>query len=97
MDTAILVVHYIVCVFLIGVILLQMGKGAEVGAVFGASQTVFGSRGPATFFQKLTAVIALAFLATSLGLAQMAKRTETKSVVETAPAGEPAAPAAPEA
>lgn len=96
MYTALLVVHYLICIFLIIVILLQAGKGAEMGAAFtGASQTIFGSRGPATFFQKLTTVVALVFLLTSVLLAQYARK-KPSSVVETVPA--PAsAPAVPDA
>ncbi len=104
METLVLIVHYVLCFFLIAIILLQAGKGADIGAVFGgASQTVFGSRGPATFLNKATAIVAVMFLVTSISLAQMAKNTSTKSVIdkvgvsETAPAASPAeaAPAVP--
>lgn len=86
MQTLLLVLHYVVCIFLMIVILVQAGKGAEMGAAWGgSSQTVFGSRGPATFFQKLTAVVAMIFLVTSIGLAQFARVTKQKSVVEEVP------------
>lgn len=75
METLIFVVHYVLCIFLIIVILLQAGKGADIGAVFGGgSQTVFGGRGPATFLSKMTAVVAIAFLGTSITLAQISKK-----------------------
>jgi preprotein translocase subunit SecG len=65
-----IVLHVIVCVFLVAVVLLQRGKGAEIGAVFGggASSTVFGSRGAGTFLSKLTTASAAVFMMTSLSL-----------------------------
>lgn len=64
------ILHVIVAVFLILVVLLQTGKGAEMGAAFGgASQTVFGSGGPAGFMAKLTTTAAVVFMLTSLSLA----------------------------
>jgi preprotein translocase subunit SecG len=64
------ILHVIVAVFLILVVLLQTGKGAEMGAAFGgASQTVFGSGGPAGFMAKLTTTAAIVFMLTSLSLA----------------------------
>ena len=86
METLILTVHYILCLFLIIVILLQAGKGADIGAVFGgASQTVFGSRGPATFLNKMTAVVALMFIVTSIWLAHLAKQGGGSSVIDKVP------------
>jgi preprotein translocase subunit SecG len=71
MGTVLVVLHVIVCVFLIAVVLLQRGKGAEIGAVFGggASSTVFGSRGAGNLLTKLTTLCAALFMITSLGLA----------------------------
>ncbi|TNF49292.1 preprotein translocase subunit SecG [bacterium] len=64
------ILHIIVAVFLILVVLLQTGKGAEMGAAFGgASQTVFGGSGPAGFMAKLTTTAAVVFMLTSLSLA----------------------------
>ena len=66
------IVHVTVCLALILVVLLQVGKGQSIGAAFGgagSSQTFFGSRGPATFLSRLTAVSAALFMLTSLGLA----------------------------
>ena len=70
MYTVIVVMHLIVCLFLIFIILIQSSKGAEMGAAFGgSSQTLFGSRGAATFLNKLTTIAAIAFMLTSLSLA----------------------------
>lgn len=89
MNTALLVLHYFICIFLIISILLQAGKGADMGAAFGgASQTVFGGRGPATFLSKMTSIVAIFFLITSVTLAQMSKKTSVKSVLDKAPAGQ---------
>jgi preprotein translocase subunit SecG len=64
------IIHIIVCFFLIAIVLLQSGKGAELGAAFGgSSQTLFGSRGAATFLNKMTTVAAIVFMITSLTLA----------------------------
>ena len=70
MTTIVLVIHVLVCFFLISIVLLQSGKGAELGAAFGGSnQTLFGSRGAATFLNKLTTIVAVVFMITSLVLA----------------------------
>ncbi|MCC6641185.1 MAG: preprotein translocase subunit SecG [Deltaproteobacteria bacterium] len=65
------VVHVLVCLILIAAVLLQRGKGAEIGAVFGGggSSTVFGSRGAGNFLSRLTTGAAIVFFATSLSLA----------------------------
>jgi preprotein translocase subunit SecG len=70
MSAVITVLHVIACVFLIAVVLLQRGKGAQVGAVFGggAGATLFGSRGAGNFLTKLTAGAATVFMLTSLSL-----------------------------
>jgi len=73
MTTIILIIHVFVCFFLISIVLLQSGKGAELGAAFGgSSQTLFGSRGAATFLNKLTTIVAVVFMITSLMLAVLA-------------------------
>ena len=61
MSTVLVILHVVVCVFLIAVVLLQRGRGAEIGAVFGggASSTVFGSRGAGSFLSKLTTAAAV--------------------------------------
>lgn len=75
METLIILLHVLVAVAIIAFVLLQQGKGAEAGASFGAgaSQTLFGSAGTWNFFSRVTAVLALLFFLTSLGLALMAK------------------------
>ncbi|HXX82121.1 MAG TPA: preprotein translocase subunit SecG [Thermodesulfovibrionales bacterium] len=69
MITLLMIIHIIVCFFLIFIVLIQSSKGAELGAAFGgSSQTLFGSRGAATLFSKLTTVSAVVFMLTSLFL-----------------------------
>ena len=84
----ILGVHVLLALMIIGLVLLQRGKGAEAGAGFGsgASGTVFGARGTSTLFSKLTAVFAAMFFATSLTLAYIGARptAEPTSVLERA-------------
>lgn len=76
MEKLVLVLHVLTALSIIGLILLQQGKGAEAGASFGAgaSQTVFGSQGSGNFFSRLTAIMATVFFVTSLGLALLAKQ-----------------------
>ncbi len=82
MYTLLVIVHVIVCLLMIGAILLQSGKGAEIGAAFGgSSQTVFGSRGPANFLSKFTVITAFVFMFTSLTLAILAKERNFASTV----------------
>jgi preprotein translocase subunit SecG len=106
MYALMIILHVVVCFALILIVLLQTGKGAEMGAGFGggSNQTIFGSRGAATFLSKITTAAAVIFMLTSLTLAIMTKN-RTGSVVRdqapraaatSAPAA-PAAPAAPEA
>jgi len=75
MEQYILFFHFLIAVALIGLILIQQGKGAEAGASFGsgASQTVFGSGGSWNFFSKMTAILATVFFVTSVSLALIAK------------------------
>lgn len=95
MYTATVILHLIVCFLMIAAILLQAGKGAEIGAAFGgSSQTVFGSRGPGTFLSKVTVAAAVIFMLTSLGLALLSKQENVASVIDVpVSAGEAAAPA----
>ncbi|MEW5250004.1 preprotein translocase subunit SecG [Microbulbifer discodermiae] len=76
MEKLVLIVHVLTALSIIGLILLQQGKGAEAGASFGAgaSQTVFGSQGSGNFFSHLTAIMATVFFVTSLGLALLARQ-----------------------
>ncbi|HEX3397260.1 MAG TPA: preprotein translocase subunit SecG [Steroidobacteraceae bacterium] len=84
----ILGVHVLLALMIIGLVLLQRGKGAEAGAGFGsgASGTVFGARGTSTLFSKLTAVFAGLFFVTSLTLAYLGSHAtaEPTSVLERA-------------
>ncbi len=73
MDAVITALHFIVCIFLVAVVLLQRGKGAQVGAVFGggAGATMFGSRGAGNFLTKLTTGAAVVYMVTSLSLSYL--------------------------
>lgn len=75
MENILLVVHLLVALAIVGLILMQQGKGAEMGASFGAgaSQTLFGSGGSGNFFSRLTAVFVAIFFVTSFALAVIAK------------------------
>lgn len=105
MSTLVVIIHVLVCLALIFIVLLQQGKGAGIGAAFGgSSQTVFGSTGAAPFLAKLTAVAAILFMVTSLGLTFLGRQKEASimqgagakpPVKQEAPAG-PATPAKPE-
>ena len=82
MYTLAVSIHLIVCFLMIAAILLQAGKGAEIGASFGgSSQTVFGSRGPGTFLSKVTVGAAIVFMLSSLSLAMLSKQANTSSTV----------------
>lgn len=102
MHTILVIVQVLVALGLVGLILLQHGKGADAGAAFGsgASGTVFGSRGTANFLSRATAWLATVFFATSLALAYLvhgakAPTSVTDSIPQQAPAAAPAVPAAP--
>jgi preprotein translocase subunit SecG len=84
MYIVLIIIHVLVCFLMVGAILLQSGKGAEIGASFGgSSQTVFGSRGPANFLSKFTVVVAAIFMLTALSLAMLAKeRTFSSTVID---------------
>lgn len=96
LQTIVLVAHVGIALLIIGLVLLQRGKGADAGTGFGAgaSGTVFGARGSATFFSRMTGVLATLFFVTSLGLAYLAtQQTAPTSLLETAPAPQSVAPA----
>mgnify|MGYP006285781715 CR=1 FL=1 len=97
METLILIFHVVIALALIAVVLLQQGKGAETGAAFGsgASSTVFGARGSASFLTRSTAVLAALFFVTSLTLAILsgAGERDRGSVTDAAPPEQPASPA----
>lgn len=81
--TLVTLVHVLACFFLVLVVLLQTGKGADVGAVFGgSSQTIFGSSGAGNFLTKTTTGIAVLFMLTSLFLSYGASRQTTESLFD---------------
>ena len=83
MATGLIIIHVLICIGLIIGILLQSGKGSDLGAAFGgSSQTLFGSTGAMPFLNKLTAGVAIAFMVTSLSLAFMASRVPKSSIME---------------
>jgi preprotein translocase subunit SecG len=89
LQTIVLIAHVGIALLIIGLVLLQRGKGADAGTGFGAgaSGTVFGARGSATFFSRATGVLATLFFVTSLALAYLAtQRTVPTSLLEGAPA-----------
>jgi preprotein translocase subunit SecG len=89
----IVIIHILVCILLVLIVLLQRGKGASMGAAFGgSSQTIFGSSGPGTFLGKITTLVALVFMMTSLYLAYFSA-SKGRSVMDSAPtAAEQTAP-----
>jgi len=88
METLVLVVHVLTALAIVGLVLLQHGKGADVGAAFGsgASGSIFGASGSANFLSRATAMLAVVFFLTSLGLTYFGTRnTEQKGVMATKP------------
>ena len=82
MDTLITIVHVLVCFILVGIVLLQHGKGADVGASFGgSSQSLFGSEGPVPLLNKVTTAVAVVFMITSISLAYISANRSTGSVM----------------
>ena len=102
MQTVVLIIHVLLAITVIGLVLIQQGKGADAGAAFGSgsSATVFGAGGSGSFLTKMTTACATLFFVTSLGLAVMAahRTGEGNSILDRAPAaqgeaaGEQAAP-----
>ena len=91
MDTLILAIHMVISVLLVGLILIQHGKGADAGAAAlgggggggGASSSLFGSQGSASFLSRTSAILAMLFFISSLSLAYFAGRTDrAESVTE---------------
>ena len=76
MENLVLIVHLLTAIGIIALILIQRGKGAEMGASFGAgaSQTLFGAAGSGNFFSRMTAILATVFFITSMSLAVIAKQ-----------------------
>ena len=88
MSVLLIILHVIVCIALIMIVLLQTGKGGDMGAAFGggSSQSLFGSTGASTFLSKATTVAAIVFMITSLALAYMSSNRTGKSIMTTTPA-----------
>ena len=104
MQIVLVTLHVVVSIALIVIVLLQKGRGADIGALFGgSSQTLFGSTGGSTFFNRLTTSVAVIFMLTSLTLAYRSQRYGSESVMKgvqpaataPAPGTEQAPPAAP--
>ncbi|MDH5446895.1 MAG: preprotein translocase subunit SecG [Gammaproteobacteria bacterium] len=103
LHNLLLVAHVLIAIGLIGLVLIQQGKGADAGAAFGsgASGTMFGSRGAASFLTRTTGILATLFFITSLSLAYVASnKVKSNSVIDVVPTEkiqESDVPSAPEA
>ena len=98
MTTILTIIHIIACITLILIVLLQAGKGANMGAAFGgSSQTVFGSSGAGTFLGKVTAAVAIIFMLTSISLTySISKKPSSLLEGSSAPITRQEAPAKPQ-
>jgi preprotein translocase subunit SecG len=98
-STILLVVHVLLSLGIIGLVLLQRGKGADAGAALGggASATMFGARGAANFLSRSTAILAALFIVNSLALAYLASSHEVKGSVTETILAQPTASDVPEA
>jgi preprotein translocase subunit SecG len=99
MYIALTIVHVFACLAIIGIVLLQSGKGADIGSAFGGagSQAVFGSMGTPTLLGKITTGIAIVFAVTSFTLAILGGERASSVIREAAPPASAPAPAAPAA
>lgn len=98
METLIWIINVLSALGVIGLVLLQQGKGADMGAAFGSGSAggLFGSRGAANFLSRTTAILAAVFFVTSLGLGYISSHKAKSSGIIAAPAEKPLAiPAAP--
>ena len=95
MFTFIVIIHVIVSLIIIGLVLLQAGKGADIGSAFGGSgsQAVFGSMGTPTVLGKITSAVAIVFMVTSFSLAVLAHKKASTIMPASAPARSDSAPA----
>ena len=95
MVIALTAVHVIACFAIMGIVLLQSGKGADIGSAFGGagSQAVFGSMGTPTILGKITTAVAIVFMLTSFTLAMLGGDRGGSVVQEPAPVSAPAEPA----
>ncbi len=87
MHTLLIVIHIVACLSLIMIVLLQTGKGSDMGSAFGggASQALLGASGASTFMSKATTGIAILFMLTSLTLAYMSGNKSSSSVMSDTP------------
>ena len=94
MHIVLIIVHVLACFGIIGIVLLQSGKGADIGSAFGGagSQAVFGSMGTPTLLGKITTAIAIVFTLTSFSLALLGGERASSVVREAPPVSAPAAP-----
>jgi preprotein translocase subunit SecG len=93
MTTLLIIIHVLVCLFLVAIVLLQHGKGADIGATFGgSSQSLFGSEGPVPLLNKITTFSAIVFMGTSVTLAYLSAHKSGGTVMSDIPAKEAAAP-----
>ncbi|MDD1650014.1 MAG: preprotein translocase subunit SecG [Methylococcaceae bacterium] len=80
MYQALMIVHVLIALAIVGLVMLQQGRGADAGAGFGgASNSVFGARGASSFLSRSTAILATVFFATSLSLAYLASKPDNKT------------------
>jgi len=92
MDTLLTILHVVVCLFLVGIVLLQHGKGADIGATFGgSSQSLFGTEGPLPLLNKITTAAAIIFMLTSVTLAYISTQSSKSSVMSEVDVSKPAA------
>jgi len=93
MDTLLTIAHVIVCLFLVGIVLLQHGKGADIGATFGgSSQSLFGTEGPLPLLNKITTAAAIIFMLTSVTLAYLSTEKSSSSVMKSVVKEQPIVP-----
>jgi preprotein translocase subunit SecG len=82
MITILTIIHILVCVFMVSIVLLQHGKGADIGATFGGGgQSLFGTEGPVPMLNKVTTAAAVIFMVTSISLAYISAHRTTGSVM----------------
>jgi len=85
-STLLTIIHVTACLMMVAIILLQQGKGADIGAAFGGgSNTLFGARGATSFLAKVTITCATIFMVTSISLAVAAKNRAASSVLDDVP------------
>ena len=96
MVTILTIIHIGVCIFMVSIVLLQHGKGADIGATFGGGgQSLFGTEGPVPLMNKITTAAAIIFMVTSISLAYISANRSTSSVMGDYGAPAPVQQAAP--